>query len=155
MKRIVIWVLALVMAIMTFGCDEAERDEVYPEIDMTGIDAFPKDCDTVFRGETFLLKAIVTDNIELGAFSIDIHDNFDHHTHSSSGAVCEQDADKEPVNPFLFIRDYDIPGGLVVYDIEESISIPAGVDPGDYHLMVRLTDAEGWQTLKGISIKVL
>jgi hypothetical protein len=150
-----IWALALVLSIAAFRCDEMERDEVYPEIDMTGAGAFPGDCDTVFRGETFTVRAVFRDNAELGAFSIDIHDNFDHHTHSSSSVICDQDEDKEPVNPFIFIRDYDIPVGLTVFDAQEAISIPAGVDPGDYHLMIRLTDAEGWQTLKGISIKVL
>jgi hypothetical protein len=41
------------------------------------------------------------------------------------------------------------------YEATTQITIPADVDPGDYHFMIRLTDKEGWQTLKGLSIKIL
>jgi hypothetical protein len=36
-----------------------------------------------------------------------------------------------------------------------TIDIPEGVDSGDYHLMVRLTDRTGWQAIRGVSIKVI
>nr|WP_244939634.1 DUF4625 domain-containing protein [Arcticibacter tournemirensis] len=32
--------------------------------------------------------------------------------------------------------------------------MPADADPGDYHFMIKLTDKEGWQTIKGLSIKL-
>jgi hypothetical protein len=34
-------------------------------------------------------------------------------------------------------------------------AVPAGVDDGDYHFMIRLTDEEGWQSIKGISVKLV
>nr|WP_229206214.1 DUF4625 domain-containing protein [Dyadobacter fermentans] len=36
----------------------------------------------------------------------------------------------------------------------QQIDVPADIDPGDYHFMIRLTDKEGWQTIRGISIKI-
>ena len=34
------------------------------------------------------------------------------------------------------------------------IKVPENVDSGDYHFMILLTDEEGWQTIKGLSIKI-
>lgn len=28
------------------------------------------------------------------------------------------------------------------------------IDAGDYHFMIRVTDKEGWQTMKGLSLKI-
>jgi len=145
----------LLMTVIALSCDKADKDDIYPVIDMQGAEAFPKDCDTIYIGETFRVSALFTDNRELGAYSIDIHNNFDHHTHSSSLVECQLDPVKVPVNPFVFIDEYSIPSGMTTYSASDNISVPAGVDPGDYHFMIRLTDREGWQTLKGISIKLL
>ncbi|WP_291862275.1 DUF4625 domain-containing protein [Marinilabilia sp.] len=48
-----------------------------------------------------------------------------------------------------------MPSGLTSYEAEVDILVPEDADTGDYHFMVRLTDAAGWQTLKGIAIKIL
>ncbi len=137
------------------GCSSENKDDINPIIDMTGNDAFPVNCSVIHPGETFTFKAVFSDNDELGAFSLEIHDNFDHHTHSTDVVECEMEPDKEPVNPFHLIEEYDIPSGLVSYEAEVDIAVPEDVDTGDYHFMVRLTDASGWQTLKGIAIKIM
>lgn len=144
------------MATVFFSCseDETEKDTVYPAITMQEGEHFPMNCDTLYIGESFTLRARFTDNRALGSFSIDVHNNFDHHTHSTDISPCPQEADKEPVKPFQYIDQFPIAGGPASYDAELEISVPAGADPGDYHLMVRLTDAQGWQTLKGISVKL-
>ena len=154
-KQIIFWMMFLVLIVIFPSCNKSDRDDIYPVIDMSGTDSFPKDCDTVYMGRSYVFRAVFTDNRELGAYSIDIHNNFDHHTHSSSIVECPLDAVKTPVNPLLFIQEYLIPSGLTTYEASVAIPIPSGIDPGDYHLMVRLTDLEGWQSLKGISIKVL
>jgi hypothetical protein len=61
---------------------------------------------------------------------------------------------KTPVKPLLFIKEFDIPVGQKSYEAIVEIDIPSDVDTGDYHFMIRLTDAEGWQALKGISVKI-
>jgi hypothetical protein len=119
-------------------------------------------CDTLYFGESFDFKVLFSDNSELGstgAFSIDIHNNFDHHSHSTEVTECNLDPIKEPVNPYLFIEDYDIPAGLSEYEVNLSIALPNGdtggdFDDGDYHFFISLNDKEGWSTQKGLSIKI-
>ena len=147
-------VLALAF-ISSCSSDNTEIDTEYPVIDITGSNAFPIQCSTIERGQTITFKATFNDNVSLGSYSLDIHHNFDHHTHSTEVTNCEMEAVKKPVKPMLFINNYTIPNGLKSYEATTQITIPADVDPGDYHFMIRLTDKEGWQTLKGLSIKIL
>lgn len=62
---------------------------------------------------------------------------------------------KTPQSPFLLIKSFLIPVGLKTYQTAIEIAVPADVDAGDYHFMIRLTDKEGWQTIKGLSIKII
>ena len=137
-----------------FACNDSVKDEELPKIDMSGISAFPQNCTLVYRGESFMFQAVFTDNVELGSYSIEMHNNFDHHAHSTSSQECEMGAVKTPVKPFLFIDEYQIPAGKTSYSSTIQINIPSDVDTGDYHFMVRLTDKSGWQTFEGISVKV-
>ena len=156
MKKIKLLLGILAVAfISSCSSDNAEIDTEYPVIEITAADAFPIQCSTIERGKTFTFKASFNDNVALGSYSLDIHHNFDHHTHSTEVESCEMEAVKKPVKPMLFINNYTIPDGVKNYEATAQISIPADVDPGDYHFMIRLTDKEGWQTLKGLSIKIL
>ena len=145
------------------SCEKEAIDKEKPTIDLSIQDAFPVNCDTLHFGETFTFKALFSDNAKLGsvtAYSIDIHNNFNHHSHSTEVTECNLSPDKEPVNPFLFIENYDIPAGLSEYETNLSISIPSGndngeYDEGDYHFFISLTDKEGWSAQKGLSIKML
>lgn len=154
LKSLLYHSLLLFLLIPTSCQDDAEIDTEYPEIDIAFDEAFPKQCSHLNKGQTFTFKARFTDNIQLGGFSLDIHHNFDHHTHSTEVNDCKMDPVKEPVEPFLFIKSYPIPDGLQGYTAEFQIEVPEGIDSGDYHFMILLTDKEGWQTIKGLSIKV-
>ena len=140
------------------GCskdsDKAPVDETYPVIDMTAANAFPKQCSVIERGGKFVLRATLSDDTALGSVSVDVHQNFDQHSHSTEVSSCEMEAKKTPVNPFLLIRDYPLAAGLKEYVLEKEIAVPADVDAGDYHFLIRVTDKAGWQTIKGISIKL-
>ncbi len=144
------------MLLLLAGCgnDQEEIDEVYPEIILTAPDAFPVQCSALASGETFTFRALLQDNIELGSLSVDIHHNFDHHTHSTEPTDCDMEPVKTPENPFLLIRDFPIPAGQRAYEVSFDIAVPADVDPGDYHFMIRLTDKTGWQSIRGLSIKI-
>ena len=145
------------------SCEEEDIDREKPTIDLSIQDAFPVNCDTLYFGEPFVFKALFTHNVELGssrAYSIDIHNNFDHHSHSTEVSECNLGPVKVPVNPWLFIENFDIPAGLNEFETNQSISIPASndkglYDEGDYHFFISLTDHEGWSTQKGLSIKML
>lgn len=153
MKKLTL--LFLLTAFLSSGCDDLTKDEEAPVIDMSAADAFPGDCARIKRGETFTVRAIFTDNQELGSYSISIHHNFDHHTHSTSAVECEMDPLKAAVQPFLNISENSIAPGTTRYAATVNIAIPATVDTGDYHCMIRLTDQAGWQSFKGISIKIV
>jgi hypothetical protein len=144
----------LAITLSFFACDDTIKDEELPVIDMSSETAFPQNCVTVYRGESFTFNARFTDNIELGSYSIEMHHNFDHHTHSTSSEECEMEAVKAAIKPLLFIDEYNIPSGKTEYSASIEINVPTDVDTGDYHFMVRLTDKSGWQTFKGISVKV-
>ena len=134
--------------------DQEAIDTTYPEIDVLTNSAFPKQCSEVLRGQAFVAKIYVSDNKELGSVSIDIHHNFDHHSHSTEVAACNMEVIKTPVKPMVLIQTIPLPGGHTSYVAEQTINIPAEVDPGDYHFLIRVTDKEGWQTIKGLSIKI-
>jgi len=154
MKIIVLYLLIFSLPGILQSCNNDLIDDERPVIDLTIDNAFPLNCVTVYRGENFAFRFRLSDNLELGSYSIEMHHNFDHHTHSTSPVQCAKDPVKSAVKPFLFIRDFSIPGGLKEYVATGEIQIPADVDTGDYHLMIRVTDRSGWQTFEGIGLKI-
>lgn len=115
----------------------------------------PIDCQQYHRGDVIPFRYTFTDNEELGNFNIEVHNNFDHHTHSTSAGDCPLDPIKKPVNPWVYNQDFAIPGGMKQYKAKVDIAIPSDIDTGDYHFMIRLTDKAGWQQLKAVSIKII
>jgi hypothetical protein len=145
---------------MLSACSKDDTDMEKPVIDFSADDSFPNNCDTLWLGEAFNFRATFTDNSELGSYSIEIHENFDHHSHSTEETPCELMPEKEPVNPFEFLQDYMIPAGLSSYEADLEITIPEGnndgfFDEGDYDISISLTDKEGWSAQKIISLKLL
>lgn len=161
MKKLRIAFIIAAFFIGFISCEKGEEiDKEKPAIDLTIQGAFPVNCDTLYFGETFMLKVKFTDNVELGSYSIDIHHNFDHHSHSTEVTECSLDPIKDPVNPFAFIQDYAIPEGLKEHETNVLITLPSEnanglYDEGDYHFFISLTDKEGWSEQKGLSIKML
>ena len=80
----------LSIIVLTAACssdDSVEIDEEKPTITVNYTAGFPQGCALLTRGETYNFRAMVTDNNELAAYSIDIHHNFDHHTHDDQVTV--------------------------------------------------------------------
>lgn len=157
MKKAKILVAVLIPFLVFTSCssDKEEIDTEYPVIDVSASNAFPIQCSQVNRGEKITFRAKFTDNAALGSYSLDIHHNFDHHSHSTEVSNCTPDPIKKPVNPMLYINSVTIQNTEKSYEAVQEITIPTDVDPGDYHFLIRLTDKEGWQTIKGLSIKIL
>ncbi len=135
--------------------DDNDKDEIKPEITVNYDGGFPQSCVQLKRGETYTFKAMVTDNVALAAYSLDIHNNFDHHTHDDQGVTCEQDPKKEAVNPMIFMENYSLEEELTSYEINIEITIPNDVDTGDYHCAYSVTDKTGWQSKTSIDIKII
>lgn len=140
--------------VLSCSNDDGTKDMEKPSIDMAFESAFPKNCVTLYRGDTLLFKATFTDDIELGSYNIEVHNNFDHHSHSTDDVECETEPEKKPVTPWVYNRDFPIPAGKSRFETGDTISIPVDVDTGDYHFMIRLTDKAGWQQLKAVSLKI-
>ena len=152
--------LLILITMVATSCSKEEVDQTKPEIVMNAESSYPQNCDTLWLGETFTFSAIFTDNQELGSYSIEIHENFDHHSHSTESEACNLMPQKEPVNPFQFLQDYAVPEGMTIHEAVENIYIPDSnnegpIDDGDYDLSIKLTDREGWATQKVISIKLM
>ena len=145
----------LLCALCACSSSDKTEDMTQPEITADGEQTCPVDCQQFKRGSVIPFHYLLSDNVELGSYNIEVHNNFDHHTHSTSAAECEIDAEKTPVNPWVYNSDFDIPQGLQTYTAIINIDIPADIDPGDYHFMVRLTDQAGWQQLKSMAIKIV
>jgi hypothetical protein len=153
-SKIFILISFLTVAFSSCKKDD-DTDQTPPTIDLSATDAFPTQCDTLYRGETFTFIATFTDNEGLGSYSLDIHNNFDHHSHTTEWEECELWPVQTPVNPYLLIEGYEIPDSPQTFTTHLEITIPNDVDQGDYHFMIRVVDVNGWQAMRGLSIKIL
>ncbi len=154
MKQSIMLLLLCVLSACSSSDDEEARDMTYPEISDVGITANPTDCQVYHRGESIPFSYVFTDDNELGAYNIEIHHNFDHHTHSTSSVECPMEALKQPVHPWVFNQDYPIPSGQRTYKSRIDIPIPEDIDTGDYHFMIRVIDRAGWQQLRAMAVKI-
>jgi len=135
--------------------DNSNKDEQKPTINVNYNEGFPQACTELVKGETYTFRAMVSDNVALAAYSLDIHNNFDHHTHDDQGAQCELEPVKQAVNPFIYMENYTIEKGLDTYEISISLKIPDTIDTGDYHCAYSVTDETGWQARTSIDIKII
>lgn len=144
------------LCLSTFSCSDNDdnKDMEKPSIDMSSSNSFPENCAILYRGESFSFQATFTDNIELGNYNVEVHNNFDHHSHSTEAEECELEPKKEAVKPWVYNQDFTIPANQTRYSVNNTIQVPSDIDTGNYHFMIRLTDKAGWQQLKSISIKV-
>ena len=157
MSPIVALVASLTLTTTACGSDDDDKDMTYPEISDQGITANPVDCQQYQRGSAIPFTYVFTDDTELGSYNIEIHTNADHHTHSTSSVECEHEDehhDHASVKPWVYNQDFAIPAGQRTYTAHFDIPIPADIDAGDYHFMIRLTDKAGWQQLKAIAIEI-
>ncbi|MBU3026249.1 DUF4625 domain-containing protein [Zobellia galactanivorans] len=133
--------------------DDTDVDDEKPSISLAG--GFPQSCTELKRGETYIFKANVSDNVGLSAYSLDLHHNFDHHTHDDQGSKCELSAKKTPDNPLIFMENYTLEPGKTSYEITIELTIPQDVDTGDYHCAYSVTDVTGWQGRTSVDVKVV
>ena len=88
MKKSILMISLLCALSACSSSDDDEKDMQQPVITDQGITANPIDCQVYQRGETMPFHYVFTDDTELGNFNIEIHNNFDHHTHSTSSTEC-------------------------------------------------------------------
>ncbi|MFR8836740.1 MULTISPECIES: DUF4625 domain-containing protein [Bacteroides] len=137
MKTKIYFTAILVISVLAFfSCDKEDSDTTKPVIDLHE----PAEGQALLIGSKkgVHFEMDLSDNIMLKSYKIDIHNNFDHHSHGRTRA--------EGGIPFVFNRSYDVSNKKNVHIHHHDIVIPADATPGDYHLMVYCTDAAGNET---------
>lgn len=160
------FVLLFIATIVAFeACENQSKDITPPVIDEATF--LPADCDIYYLGDTLFVHFVCSDDTELGNFNIEIHNNFDHHTHGTSDVDCEEEEGDEHHHEegeeheheheilegaWVYNQDFAIARGLKSDTIDIDIPVPDDVLEGDYHFMLRLTDRAGWQSIKAVPI---
>lgn len=168
--------MTMILSIIVLTSCSSEEDDTKsgkdmesPAIDMSNDPLLTASCPTAVIGETIVLTPIFRDNAELGSFTIDIHHNFDHHSHSTeTGEKEEESCILEPIKSkdeiaelqregklLTYIQSFPISAGLKYYEARQEIKIKADVEPGDYHCTIRVTDKAGWQSFRTYSLKLV
>jgi len=157
MKNQFKYAILLLLSSLVFisSCSEDDKDEEKPTITVDYTDGFPQACQELQRGSTYTFKASTSDNLGLASYSIDIHNNFDHHTHDDQEEVCEMSPDKDAINPFIYLDNFSISESPTDYELSEDITIPTDIDTGDYHCSISIIDVTGWQSQTTIDIKII
>lgn len=155
MKNI-FWIVLLISSALFVSCDDDNTDNSKPTIDISKSEF--QNCTVVTKGVPFTFTAEVSDNEALGSYSIDIHHNFDLHTHSTEAEVveCEAGEKQEATRPYKLIPvSKVIPNSPKTYIITETFTIPEEFQSGNYHFMIKVVDKSGWIRVKGLSFKVV
>ena len=134
--------------------DDDARDTTPPEIGGDAAKVNPIDCQIYHPGETIRVYYELTDDTELGSYEIEIHDNFQPHTHSAVAVRCPHLTTTATVYPWTMSEAAEIPASTKKYTIQKNIVIPTDRDLGDYHFELRVTDRTGWTTEKSVDIKI-
>ena len=82
---------ALIIA-LCIACENKNKDLTPPTI--SDADFQPANCDIYYLGDTIQVRFTCSDDTELGNFNIEIHNNFDHHTHSTEAEDCDEEGEE-------------------------------------------------------------
>ena len=133
----------LAMFVFVFiSCDDSDSDTTKPVIELHE----PEEGQALKIGSEYGVhfEMDLSDDVMLKSYMIEIHSNFDHHSHGKSRVAGE-------TVDFSFNKSYDISGKKAAHIHHHDIMIPKDATPGDYHLMVYCTDAAGNETYVAVS----
>ncbi len=116
----------MVLPILIFSCKKEKADIEKPKIKIN----LPVEDAEYKSGETIPFNAVLSDNIELSEYSIDIH-NAAGHGHGRLMQIKEWDE--------------EIKGSLsgILQAVKSDIVVPSGADTGSYHFIVTCLDKAG------------
>ena len=139
MWRRQILILLLISSIFA-GCIFSSDDLIditAPEINVLE----PHERDELAAGEFITFDATFMDDLELGSYSIDVHDNLDGHGH---GRIA-QPKDDPGLERWIFKKNYEIPEGYIMYAAQhdDDILIAENAMAGPYHFIVQAVDQAG------------
>lgn len=141
----------IVAAVFLTSCssdDDATPDTEKPSI----VIMEPHDDEEIAPGGEIHFEALFTDNVELASYKIEIHDDFDDHTHA-------QLKSSHDLNPWSYEEVFQIPAGQKSFTAEQHIDVPTTfngqpISEGVYHLGVYVTDTAGNEEQAFLSIHI-
>ena len=174
-KTSLLMALVSIITVCMVSCgNDDDKDMQKPSIVSDGVTVNPVNCQVYHRGDVIPFYYVFEDDTKLGSFNIEVHDNSDHHSHSTEsddhdheGGECGHDhedgehAHEAAEQHWVYNRSFEIPAGQRRYEARIDIPIPVDtlvngnrvpIAGGDYHFMIRLTDRAGWQQLKALAI---
>mgnify|MGYP000853113412 CR=1 FL=1 len=137
--------LSLILVLIG-GCSKDE-DNTKPIIQV----AEPEEGDTLLPGTTLHFEADFSDDTELKSYKIDIHGNFDNHTHKSVTADS---------TVWSYQNSWAFESGMKQSHVHQhDITIPLIIDglpirQGNYHFMIYLTDKAGNESWIAIPVVI-
>lgn len=126
-KKIYLMSVLTALSCVVSACEDDESDTEKPVISLLE----PAEGDLLQVGKTIHFEMDLSDNEMLDSYKVDIHTNFDGHTHSRA------------TEDFTFSQSWDVSGKRNTTIHHHEIMIPADATPGKYHFMVYCTDASG------------
>ena len=133
-KNILFFVLSAIMCVSFSACDEEDADTTKPVITLDE----PEDGDSLRIGESVHFECDFSDDVALGSYLIEIHNNFDGHGHKTRA---------DEAVPFSIKKSYDLNNLRNTHVHHHDIVISDDATPGAYHLVVYCTDAAGNQSM--------
>jgi len=133
-KNILFFVLSAIMCVSFSACDEEDADTTKPVITLDE----PEDGDSLRIGESVHFECDFSDDVALGSYLIEIHNNFDGHGHKTRA---------DETVPFSIKKSYDLSNLRNTHVHHHDIVISDDATPGAYHLVVYCTDAAGNQSM--------
>ncbi|WP_081912609.1 DUF4625 domain-containing protein [Salegentibacter sp. Hel_I_6] len=141
MKTRLVYLFSITATLLFASCSDDDNnmlDTEAPEISIME----PHDEEEVAPGGEIHFDAIFTDNVELASYKIEVHNDFDGHTHASS-----KQAESEN-NPWSYDEVFEIEPGNTSFEAHHHIPVPAeingaAISEGHYHFGVFVTDAAG------------
>lgn len=109
--------------------DDEAIDNKPPTVSNVTLNELTEDI-VVEAGSTVHFDAQFTDDVLLGEYKIDIHDNFDGHSHGRLASTI-----------FTFSQIYPLIGKTET--VHQDIDIPEDATPGLYHFSLQFIDSEG------------
>ncbi|MCP1996787.1 DUF4625 domain-containing protein [Flavobacterium sp. HSC-61S13] len=139
--------LGAFFSLASCSSDDNNVDTVRPNLNLKA----PAEGAVLVAGKDVHFDMEVSDNVMLGSYKIDIHNNFDNHNHPSSVSFKEA----EPTVDFVFNRVWALDGQKNADIHHHEIIIPANATPGKYHFVVYLLDAAGNETKEARNITIV
>ncbi len=142
-KISLIAVFAILFGLMSCKKEKKEEfDNQKPSINIIK----PSNNQVIKGNENLQIEVKFTDNMNLSQYKLEIHPNFDGHSHGKT--------DEEVATPWEWDTIVNISGKE--HNAKFSIKVPSNVKAGNYHFMAMCTDAVGYEAQwRVINIKIL